>query len=241
MRTALLFALFLLHATCLSAQQKQTRPLAELIDARDPGWPVVQGMIAAAKNKVQLLPKTATRADNALLAAQVTTRSPMGAIIYETGGILVDNGWLRILGSGSPVLERDLIGWNKNKQAGILLIADDALGGFFALNGGGFGQLTLGKVYYLSPTTLEWTPLDMGYSEFLAFCFSGDLSKFYDGMRWKGWQHEIAALNGNQGIGCYPFLFADEGKNINKVQRRPVSIQELWTFSNDMRQQMGIR
>lgn len=117
----------------------QARPLTALINTQDPGWPLVQGWIASAKNKVQVLPKMAARADSALLAAQVTTRSPMGAVIYETGGILVGNGWLRILGSGSPALNRDLMGWNKNKQKGLLLVADDALGGFFALNGGAFG------------------------------------------------------------------------------------------------------
>ena len=216
------------------------RPLTELINVQDPGWPLVQGWIASGTNKVQVLPKTSTRADSALLAAQVTTRSPMGAVIYETGGIIVDNGWLRILGSGSPALNRDLMSWNEDKQKGILLIADDALGGFFALNGGAFGQATLGKIYYLAPENLEWEPLNFSYSEFLIFCFSGNLKKFYDEMRWQGWQQEVAALNGNQGISCYPFLFTEEGKKLSKVLRKPVPIQELWLFSNDMRQQLGI-
>ena len=218
----------------------QTRPLTELINIQDPGWPLVQGWIAAAKNKVQVLPKSAARADSTLLAAQVTTRSPMGAIIYETGGILVDNGWLRILGSGSPALNRDLMGWSKDKQKGVLLVADDVLGGFFALNGGVFGQATLGKIYYLSPDNLEWEPLDKSYSDFLVFCFSGNLNKFYDKMRWKGWQQEIAILDSNQGIACYPFLFTEEGRNINNTVRKAVPMKELWTFSNDMRQQLGI-
>ncbi|WP_305011600.1 DUF2625 domain-containing protein [Hymenobacter mellowenesis] len=230
----------MLQADFLFAQSMQTRPLTELINTQDPGWPLVQGWIAAAKNKVQVLPKTAARADSALLLAQVTTRSPMGAVVHETGGILIDNGWLRILGSGSPGLNRDLMGWNKDKQQGLLLIADDALGGFFALNGGAFGQATLGKIYYLAPENLEWEPLNKGYSDFLVFCFSGNLDQFYDKMRWKGWQQEVASLNGNQGISCYPFLFTTEGKNLSKVLRKPVPIQELWMFSNDMRQQLGI-
>ncbi|UOE34135.1 DUF2625 domain-containing protein [Hymenobacter monticola] len=230
----------MLQADFLFAQSMQPRPLTELINTQDPGWPLVQGWITAAKNKVQILPKTAARADSALLAAQVTTRSPMGAVVYETGGILVDNGWLRILGSGSPGLARDLMGWNKDKQKGLLLIADDALGGFFALNSGAFGQAMLGKIYYLAPENLEWEPLNKGYSNFLVFCFSGNLEKFYDKMRWKGWQQEVASLNSNQGFSCYPFLFTTEGKNLSKVLRKPVPIQELWMFSNDMRQQLGI-
>lgn len=240
MRIALLLVLLLLNAACLYAQPVHIRPLTELINTQDPGWPLVQGWIASAKNKVQVLSKTASRADSALLAAQVTTRSPMGAVVYETGGILVDNGWLRILGSGSPTLKRDLMGWNKDKQKGLLLIADDALGGFFALNGGALGQATLGKIYYLSPDNLKWEPLDKSYSDFLVFYFSGNLNKFYDGMRWKSWQQEVAELNGGQGISCYPFLFTEEGKNIDKTLRKAVPIQELWLFSNDMRQQLGI-
>ncbi|MCI1186561.1 DUF2625 domain-containing protein [Hymenobacter sp. DH14] len=240
MRIAFLLSFFLFYAVCLCAQPMQTRPLTELINTQDPGWPLVQGWIAAAKNKVQVLPKTGGRADSVLLAAQVTTRSPMGAVVYETGGILVDNGWLRILGSGSPSLNRDLMGWNKDKQKGLLLVADDVLGGFFALNGGAFGQATLGKIYYLAPDNLEWEPLDRGYSDFLVFCFSGHLEKFYDGLRWKGWQAEVAQLNGTQGISCVPFLFTKEGKDLNKVSRKPVPIMELWGLHNDFRQQLGI-
>ena len=47
-----------------------------------------------------------------LVALQVTTRSPMGAIAFETGGLLFDHGWLRLLGSGSMRLEGDLARWN---------------------------------------------------------------------------------------------------------------------------------
>ena len=85
----------------------------------------------------------ATRRAEALVAVQVTTRSPIGAIIYETGGLLIDHGWLRVLGSGHPRLPRSLPGWNKGRTRmdrpdlpAYCLIADDVLGGFFALNGG---------------------------------------------------------------------------------------------------------
>ena len=76
---------------------------------QEPGWKFAQAWIKASKNKVQVLPKSAAEADSALFAAQVTTRSPMGAVIYETGRILVDNGWLRILSSGSAALNRNLM------------------------------------------------------------------------------------------------------------------------------------
>jgi len=58
----------------------------------------------------------------------------MGAVVNETGVILVDNGWIRILGSGSEKLKRSLPKWNKGKSFSdfgqampFLLIADDAI------------------------------------------------------------------------------------------------------------------
>ena len=47
---------------------------------------------------------------------QMPTSSPMGAVIYETGGILIHHGWLRILGSGSFKLPRGLMDWNFSKS-----------------------------------------------------------------------------------------------------------------------------
>lgn len=220
------------------AQQISKRSLQELINREEPGWDLVNTWIKQATNKVQVLPRTPARADSALLAAQVTTRSPMGAVIYETGGILVDNGWLRILGSGSPALDRDLMGWNKGKQQGFLLVADDVLGGFYAINAGAFGSETIGKVFYFAPESLHWQPLDKGYSDFLVFCFSGNLTDYYHDLRWKGWEQEISALTGNQGLACYPFLFTKEGKKIAKSQRGVVPISELWTFGQDMQRQL---
>ena len=214
------------------------RPLSALINKQDPGWTLVSEWIKEAKNQVQVLPKNQARADSALFAAQVTTRSPMGAIIYETGGILVDNGWLRILGSGSSEMERDLMGWNKGKQKGFLLVADDILGGFYAINAGAFGQESVGKIFYFAPESLHWQTTNKTYSEFIFFCFSGKLADYYHGLRWKGWEQEVQNLNGNQGIACYPFLFTKEGKEVAKNKHSVVPITELWTFGQDMQRQL---
>ena len=68
------------------------RPLRELINTEEPAWPDVQQWIANAKNQVEVLPVNSADRESALLALQVTTRSPMGAIVYETGGLLIDHG-----------------------------------------------------------------------------------------------------------------------------------------------------
>ena len=79
----------------------------------------------------------------------------MGTIVFHTGGILIDNGWIRIYGSGSEKLNRNLPNWNKGKtfqnfgdKPGYLIIADDAVGGFFLLNGGDLGN-DLGKIHQI--------------------------------------------------------------------------------------------
>jgi hypothetical protein len=61
------------------------RSLQELINKQEPGWQLVNSWIKEAKNKVQVLPKGPACADSALLAAQVTTRSPMGAVNTKPG------------------------------------------------------------------------------------------------------------------------------------------------------------
>lgn len=82
----------------LSAQTVKFRSLDELIDPKETAWKEIHGWANEAKNTVEILPKNNANAKKALYDAQVSTRSAMGAVIYETGGILIDNGWLRILG-----------------------------------------------------------------------------------------------------------------------------------------------
>ena len=219
------------------------RPVSELINQKESGWPLILQWKREARNQIKILPRNSVQAEQALYYTQVTTRSPMGAIIFETGGILVDGGWIRILGSGSSQLKRTLPEWNLGKsfnQFGeaprFLLIADDAVGGFFALNGGGLDGANLGKVFYFSPDTLSWENLDLTYSQFIEFCFSGNLNEFYKGLRWKSWQEDVKSLSGDEVFIFYPYLFTKEGKEIEKVSRSTAPIQEVWQFSMDLKQ-----
>ncbi|MEN2398561.1 DUF2625 domain-containing protein [Flavobacterium sp. MC2016-06] len=221
------------------------KTINELINEKDSGWKEVKEWIGAAKNKVEILPADPQKAKNALYQTQVTTSSPMGAIVYMTGGILIDNGWIRILGSGNTKLDRTLPEWNKGKSfkefgetPSFLLIADDALGGFYLLNGGGLGK-DLGKVYYFSPDNLEYEPLDITYSEFLQFCFNNDLDKFYDGSRWKNWKTEVSVLKGDKVYNFYPFLWTAEGEDINKVTRKVIPVEEQYSLNMELRKQLG--
>ncbi|HEX2901332.1 MAG TPA: DUF2625 family protein, partial [Bacteroidia bacterium] len=185
------------------------------------------------------------RAKNALFETQVTTRSSMGAIVYETGGILIDHGWIRILGSGSKQLDRELMQWNKGKSfqkgeppIGCLLVADDVLGGFFAINNGGISKDEIGNVFYFAPDVLEWESMGRGYSEFIKWCLNCDMDSFYQGSRWMDWKNEISKLNGTEGIHCFPPLFTEEGQDVNNSRRVAVPMQELWDYGQSAAQQL---
>ena len=200
--------------------------LEELINNEQPGIKLVYEWIKEGDNQVEILPPS----DNAaaiLHSFQITTRSPMGAIVFETGGILVDEGWLRIRGSGCEKLPRSL-NVDDHNQYGYVIVADDAVGGFFALNGGGLGE-DLGNIYYAAPDTTEWEPLELGYSAFLSWTFTNKLSQFYEGLRWENWKMDLKELQPNKCFGFYPFLRSKEG-DVETAHREAVPVEETWNL-----------
>jgi Protein of unknown function DUF2625 len=226
--------------------QYKMRPVDQLINRTDPGWRVVKQWIDSAKNKVEILPVDTSKAKDALYKTQVTTRSIMGAIVYSTGGLLIDNGWIRILGSGCFKMQRTLPDWNKGKafkefgeRPAFFLVADDAAGGFFAINYGSFGK-DLDSIYYLSPDNLEWEPLEMNYEDFVWFCFRGDIKKFYKGIRWNSWQKDIQTLKADEVFSILPPLWSKEGKDVEKSFRKPVPAEEQFSNNLQLRKQMGL-
>ncbi len=227
--------------------QNKMHKIEELINETDSGWTIVSEWINSAKNKVEVLDTNHENAKDALYKTQVTTRSPMGAIIYKTGGILVDDGWIRILGSGNEKLKRSLPEWNKNRsfleygeKPNFLLIADDAIGGFFILNGGKF-EKNLGEVFYFAPDTLKYEALEMSYSEFIQFCFNHDLEKFYKNWRWKNWRNEVSKINGDKVFNFYPYLWTKEGKDINKISRKIIDIEEQYYFNIETKDKINTK
>ena len=230
-----------------ASAQTQMQSLDELINKTDPAWPLVQKWIDSAKNKIEVLAPDSTKAKEALYNAQVSTYSTLGAVIYNSGGIMVDNGWIRILGSGSAKLNRSVPEWNKGKtiqeygdKPSYLLIADDAAGGFFAINYGAFGE-DLKNVYYLAPNSLNWEPLNAGYGEFILFCFDSDLSKFYKGLRWSTWDQFIANLDGSKSYSFRPYLWTEEGADIDKCTRKLVNTEDLFKFNIEKQKELSAK
>ena len=215
-----------------------SRSIEELVATEEPAWPQVQQWIQAASNSVEVLPPDGSQREEALLKTQVSLSSSMGAIVYHTGGILIDHGWLRLLGSGHPKLPRSMPDWNRGRSTndagrslGFWLIADDVVGGFFALDGGAFGGAT-GEVSYFAPDTLRWEQLnDLGYSDFVAWSMSPKLGQFYESLRWPGWHSEVGALSADQAFSFYPPLWTKEGRDLARSSRKPCPVNEVFSLN----------
>ena len=124
--------------------------------------------------------------ERTLLELQVTTRSPLGSLAFYAAVVYVDHRWVRVLGAGGPAAGASLVDPVPGGATGPpdletgLIIAHDAIGGFFVVNGGGLpGEPR--EVVYLAPDTLQWEPTGWGNSDFLEFLFKGDLDHFYKG------------------------------------------------------------
>src|SRR5512146_420515 len=78
------------------------RPLNELVMPDATAWDEIREAVAEAPHPVELLPTEPERAGACLVGLQVTNRSWLGAVVFHTGGIVVDHGWLRVYGSGCP-------------------------------------------------------------------------------------------------------------------------------------------
>lgn len=212
-----------------------SRQLHELARGDVDAWPMVLRWLATATRPVEVLDVAAAVGEATLVALQVTSRSPMGALALHSGGLLVDQGWLRILGAGHPRIGEGLREWNgldgqtppSPPLTGGLIVAYDAVGGFFALNGGGLAG-NLGEIVYFAPDTYQRDGLGLSYSDFLQFALSGDVDRFYDALRWPGWETEVEALPPDQVLSFYPFL-GFEDVPLKERTRSPIPAREAWS------------
>jgi hypothetical protein len=214
------------------------RKLKELIDTQESGIKLLKQLVNEAEVPCELLTPGPER-ENALLYLQVTTRSTLGAFAYDTGGLLVDDGWLRLLGSGHPKITRSIHDWNSTRTDGAFyLVGDDAAGGFYAINGGAFGD-DLGAVYYWPPDDLEWESLELGHTNFVAAFLTKRTEAVYEGLRWSNWRDEVKTLPSDRCFAFYPFLWTSEG-SLEKSHRSTVPVSEMWESKVDLvRQMMG--
>lgn len=213
-----------------------TRTVSELTNTTEPAWPLILDAVKEAATTVKVISVEGDRGADTLNRLQVTTRSYMGAIAFNCGGLVVDHGWLRIFGAGGEGLPSiasvNNLGEPENSpgQPGYIIVAYDVYGGVFAINGGQLvGQP--GEVCYYGQDTLDWTPIGLGYQDFIEWSLGGGLEGFYQDFRWTDWKKDTEQLGLDQAFSVFPYLSTVEGQDPEKVSRAAVPVLELfgWT------------
>jgi len=220
-----------------------TQTIEQLLAAGDPAWPGVARQLDSSSVMVQLLPVDRESARRTLHALQVTPRSVLGALALNCGGLLLDHGWLRVLGGGTGELPSLSVAngmiqpVQPEDPTSKLIIAFDVLGGSFAINGGEL-QGPVGEVFYFGPDTLEWSPIGGGTSQFLAWATSDGLAPFYEALRWPEWELEVEPLPPDMGIAVFPFLYTAEGRDVASAKRSRVPFSELIRLQDEAKRSL---
>ncbi|KAK3192239.1 hypothetical protein K4F52_001869 [Lecanicillium sp. MT-2017a] len=220
------------------------RTQAELVDVDDPAWPELEDSIKDSQVPVEVISIAPDQGRTVLHQLQVTARSTLGALALNTGGLLIDDGWLRILGGGGQDLPSLATANNLDSPSEAsgspsqMTVAFDVLGGQFAIDGGGL-DVEPGKVCYWAPDTLKWSSLGVGHTAFVEWALSEDgLVRFYEDMRWEGWRDEVKVVAPSQGIALYPPLFSAEAYPLVNTSRRAVPFDEILGVNKSMADQL---
>ena len=57
------------------------------------------------------------------------------------------------------------------------------------------------------------------------------MDEFYPGMRWDGWQQDVMHLRPDYAYSFFPFLWTEEAKDINTIERNAIPIEEVYSFN----------
>ncbi len=193
-------------------------------------------MFSDSNKNIKLNRSKNNEGQNALDMLKITSQSALGSILFNTSGITVDN-WIRIFGSESEE-NRGILSYNKISENGVaskidkmLIVADDVVGGVFAMNAGKFSD-GIGDVWYFAPDTLEWDSLEMKYSEFISWVVMGNTDEFYCTLRWSKWKDDVSNVNFDEAILVYPFLWSNEVE-IEKADKKIVPVEELLNINQE--------
>ncbi|MFF6993530.1 DUF2625 family protein [Streptomyces sp. NPDC008313] len=223
------------------------RDLTELTDVDKPAWPLLAAEISESRVSMDTLPADPSVSRDTLLQLQITARSWLGAFVLNSGGLILDSGWLRIYGSPEPGSGMPSLAQVNALPARFdplwrpgagLVVGHDVLGGAFVLNGpdakaaGRPGEP--GEVVYFAPDSLRWEALGAGHDAWLGWLLSTGTEQFYDNLRWPGWRGESGALTGTQGLSITPFLWsADARRDLNATSRRAAPLSEILDLHRD--------
>lgn len=199
-------------------------------------WQEIKNMLISSNKQLVINVDDLEDGIRAINILQITSKSALGSIILNTAGIVIDN-WIRILGHDNNT-NRGILSYNSIGENGVatkidkmLIVADDVIGGIFALNAGKFTE-RIGEVWYFAPDTLEWVPLEMQYSELIAWIAHGNIDEFYSTIRWSTWKEDCKSVKFNEALLIYPFLWSNEIQ-LEKADKKIVIAEELLEINQE--------
>jgi hypothetical protein len=205
------------------------------VTTSDSAWGQFSAWIDAASGRVRVLPPDEARAQTVARALGVSERSSLWAMATNAGGLLIDDGWIRVLGGGTPGQRAELADWNGLSSAptfvkhpALFVVGFDVLGGLFALDGGALGPGG-GDVCYFAPDSLAWEPLGVGYTAWLEWLLvdARPLDSFAASLRWSTWRDDVRGLPLDTALSAWPFPWTKEGQAVEAVSRAAVPAAEV--------------
>jgi hypothetical protein len=208
---------------------------------------MVQSWLEDAEDRVEILERDKATSEATLLHLQSTTHSVLGALAYETGGLIIDQR-VRVLGGGNAQALASLATWNGGGtggfpvERGLVRVGFDVFGGVFALNGGALGPAD-GSVHYFSPDALAWEALGIGHSAWVNWLLDAedDVARFYEPYLWPGAEEELARIAFDDALSLAPPPWSKEGADLSNVTRRVVPARELVSMMMDLSKQLHRR
>ena len=115
----------------------QTLSADELLDRDNRAWEELKELLDNGQNTYEYVSARPEDGADTLYRLQVSTKSYLGAVAYETEGMVFDHGWITLLGAGGESVFGSLTSWNgvSDKPCvqaleGMMVVAYDVAGGF---------------------------------------------------------------------------------------------------------------
>lgn len=200
-------------------------------------WKEILDEFQIGDSRSSIVPSDPDRTASEITKLQMTVNSYLGAVVFNTGGMLFRNGFVRLYGSGSNELPSigDVNGLTDlDNYPGMLVIGYDVIGGVFALDGGALA-IDKGSVCYLSVDTLEWESLELPYSSFLSWLIDGTrIEGFYENLLWDSWESDLSKLGTESGFFLYPLPSTTAWRDKKSRTAKEVPLLELGTMYHGM-------
>lgn len=201
-------------------------------------WNEILGWIGGQSDReVDLLEGSGERSAHILESLSADSKSYFGAFVECCGGMVINKGIIRVFGAPSSEKYRDILSWNETcgtgLNKGLLLVADDVFGNFYAINLGFMQDVAIGNMCALYADETSWSGLDSTFAEFLSWLVTGDLGIVFDDFPVSTDEIFADGAIENRVFSFYPPLYTKEG-TVKSSARRLVPAREEYLLRTQL-------